>query len=117
MEINPDYNDIIHYRYDQARLDRKLRREISEVNNQIACAFKNDPKLMENPGEYAMLDRVKDKEKTMIQATEAADRVKKPVTKPDDDKDVEGGDTPPAPTDEDKDNLEVKEDDWSMFGG
>ena len=39
--------DII--RFDQAKLSKKLIRDIGEINDHIACTMKDDPKVIENP--------------------------------------------------------------------
>jgi len=90
--------------FEQAKLDKTLRREINEISNHIACNFKKDPRLMENPEDFQILQRIKDKEKQLEQASETAKTIK-PVTT----------DAVPVITCEDKDNFEVEDDDFGMF--
>ena len=59
---------------------------------------------MENPEDFEILQRLKDKEKQLEQASETAKTIK-PVTT----------DAVPVITSEDKDNFEVEDDDFEMF--
>ena len=63
---------LIDCRYDQAKLSRRLEKETEEINNYIACTFKE---TIEDPQDFALIDNFKDKERTFKEATQIANHL------------------------------------------
>ena len=65
-------NIFILCRYDQAKLSRRLEKETEEINNYIACFFKE---RIEDPQDFAFIDNFQDKERTFKETTQTANQL------------------------------------------